>query len=108
MQCGSGDCECDSKQPEGEGVGVFPNPTAGKFEVKYYSEKNSLVAFELINSIGQIIFKEEQQMMQGINAISFGELVPIFREGRDEVDGIYLLKISFDDKLITKKIIVEK
>jgi hypothetical protein len=85
---------------EGEGVSVFPNPTTGNFEVNYYSEKNSPVTFEFINSIGEIIFREEKQMKQGTNSISIGD--------NKNRAGIYLLKITAGENIIAKKIIIQK
>jgi hypothetical protein len=85
--------------PKGEELFVHPNPSHGKFEVTFYSEKNTFAVFEIVNSIGQIIFRKEKQIKQGRNSLYFGD-------GWGEADGIYLLKLSLGEKIFCEKIIV--
>jgi len=83
----------------GSFITVYPNPTQGEFEVKYYSGKKSLVIFELLNSIGQIILTKEKQVKQGINSLSFGT---------NSGDGICFLKIICEGDIVIKKIVIAK
>lgn len=70
---------------------VFPNPTNGQLSIK---SKNKIIAFEVINSLGQIVMKENIfSNMIDISALK---------------DGIYFLKLKINEyEFITKTIIKE-
>ncbi|HTL82089.1 MAG TPA: T9SS type A sorting domain-containing protein [Bacteroidia bacterium] len=74
----------------GNSFGVFPNPSNGKFTLNGI-ENNSRV--EIYNSTGQLIFSEDN--------FKQGERIDI----SDQPDGIYLIKIKTDNKILSQKIV---
>ena len=82
-------------------VAVFPNPSLGKFTVQLNvqnpEEKNFEI--ELFNLIGQSVYRKNS----------------IFTNAKEEIeldpsiaDGTYIVRVKQGDRMITKKIIVEK
>jgi len=78
---------------------VFPNPSNGVFSIQGISSLNGkLQRIEVINELGQIIFTK-----------SFGsaDLVSDFEiDTKIKEPGIYFLKISLTDRLVSQRLVV--
>ncbi len=75
---------------------IYPNPvTNNQFQVK---SDNEIASVELINVIGQTVFRQKNEVLSNQLTVVFGEC--------DE--GLYLVKINFNtNKSIIKKIFVK-
>ncbi len=79
---------------------VYPNPSTGTFELKFSSSKNSMVAVELLNNVGQVISSHNLVSTTGINTMTFNE--------ENLPAGLYSIKIIADNKVMTKLISINK
>ncbi|TSA33892.1 MAG: T9SS C-terminal target domain-containing protein [Porphyromonadaceae bacterium] len=78
---------------------VFPNPSNGVFTIQGISSLNGkLQRIEVINQLGQIVFSR---------SFSIGDLVSdIEIDTKIKEPGIYFLKISLSDRLVSQRLIV--
>lgn len=77
--------------PEVKGNMVYPNPNIGTFFVLVFSENCSMMNVEVMNVLGQIVYKEECFRTIGGN---------IYRIETGLSSGLYLLRIENDVKRI--------
>jgi choice-of-anchor B domain-containing protein len=75
------------------GLNIFPNPTADVLFIEM-NESNTAFQAEILNIQGQTLFKETLQNTQSIHVADFP-------------NGVYYLKISNEEGILTKKIIVK-
>jgi hypothetical protein len=76
-------------------INIYPNPVIGNLMINFNSEFNKDVEIQLLNSSGQKVFSARtsgSEYLLDMKNMSFG---------------IYLLRISCDNKLAVKKIIKE-
>ncbi len=74
---------------------IHPNPTNGKIYLKHEIDPNNrIILAKIFNTLGQVVFSEKINN----NAIDLNKLK----------DGIYYLKLNFNNINITKKIILNK
>lgn len=78
---------------EGHDINVFPNPSQGTFAVQWKGE--SFKTIELFDAAGKCVLKQVV-LKQGV-----------FNETEKLRAGIYWLKLSSENTIVTKKIIVE-
>ena len=79
---------------------MYPNPFENKFELSIDSETASLVKVELCNIVGQTLYSKIYNVEAGKNII---EVTP--DNNNYLLKGIYIIKITKEDKVFTKKII---
>lgn len=85
--------------PRNEVLHVFPNPwnNSGALTALYLPSNNSKIIVELFDSTGKLIFTQSQNVIGGaFTKISISENIS---------DGIYLLKVTDNNKEFTKKVI---
>jgi hypothetical protein len=73
---------------------IYPNPVSGKF---YLNSKKTPDAIEIFNQAGELIYAEK--------TISHKPIMEIDISG--QVKGIYILKMSSGEKVVTHKIILQ-
>ena len=78
-------------------VSIIPNPTKSNFILEVNAEKNSSIKFNLINSMGQLIFSKNTTLTSGNNKIQF--------DIKDYPQGIYYLSIINENDYFIKKIV---
>ena len=82
---------------------VYPNPTTGQFNLELcingLLEKTILI--EVINSFGQVVYKKRPQKINGCvkEAIELQSSLPT---------GVYIMKVTTDDKIQTAKMLLTK
>ncbi len=87
------------EKPENDfGLNVFPNPTSDEWNISG-NWKNQNFSFEVINILGEIVFKQSNQEM---NSNSFLTI-----PSAKFPDGIYLLQVKTDENTHTIKLIKE-
>ena len=77
-------------------IEIYPNPTRGIFNVSIQLNNLQNVSLELVNSLGELF--SDKNLGE-----SKGELNESF-DLSNQPSGIYLLRISLDDKVITRKV----
>ena len=86
--------ELPDKQPDFE---IFPNPSNGNFHIKLNSNTNiKFMKIEILDLIGRIVFTYNTTTGNQIN-LSIPNIAP----------GIYLINLTLDDTILTKKIVIE-
>jgi hypothetical protein len=80
-------------------MNIFHNPSSGNLQIEFTSEKPSLAKMEVINLLGEILSEENISIHQGRN--SYPEKLSTLN------NGIYFLKITLKETIITKKFIIE-
>ncbi len=81
------------KQKSGQGVNIFPNPTSGMIHISLPDLSDKTAIAEVCNLQGKVVRKD-----------TFRKDISI--DMRDHPDGIYIIKLLFDDKIIVNKICV--
>jgi minor extracellular serine protease Vpr len=76
---------------------LFPNPNNGLFTLRYDSDKNHDLNFEVYNMVGALVQSESWKTTYGSN------LLPVDLSGMPE--GVYLLKVSSPDGFVSIKTI---
>ncbi|MBK5284849.1 MAG: T9SS type A sorting domain-containing protein [Bacteroidia bacterium] len=77
---------------------VSPNPFQESFSVTYSVQQDADITVALMNSVGQLVYSEKKNSIKGINQFDYNE-------GSNLPNGVYFVRISFDDKVQIKKII---
>jgi hypothetical protein len=78
---------------------VFPNPSHGKVNVKYVSEKKEDSSYEIYNSIGELVNKGQQKIEIGSNHFSLN-LNDVFSGPH-----VFLLKMHVSGEVLTRKVL---
>ncbi len=87
-------CELDDLSIE-----VFPNPTRDKFNLQVESRTKSELLLHIESAQGQFVLVRSIDLKVGANSI------PIPTNGWSE--GVYLIRIQLEGKLVTKKVVVQ-
>jgi hypothetical protein len=82
---------------------VYPNPNTGKFNLELCIEDlaEKTVLIEVANSLGQAIYKKLPQKINGCvkEVIELESSLPI---------GVYIMKVTIEDKIQTSKMLLTK
>lgn len=80
---------------------VYPNPTIGKFTIglEKNNESQRNVDIQLVNLIGQEVYKRKGEFIDGKEEIELDPSV---------ADGVYIVRVKEGERVETKKIILEK
>jgi hypothetical protein len=81
-------------------IKVIPNPNNGSFTLEIESEVNDIVSLRIMNSIGSMVFKEDNVSLNG----SFIKNIDLSQFE----DGIYYLFIDSEKIHRTEKILIQK
>jgi hypothetical protein len=78
-------------------LSIYPNPNAGDFTIEFNSADRSSYVLEMINAIGQVVYKEEIRDFKGAytKRLSF-----------ERIAGIYTLSLSMNQNRIMKRIVI--
>jgi hypothetical protein len=78
---------------------VYPNPTADKLNIEFVGERAQVVDFELINAVGQIVYRYTLQSREGKNHLFFNtNSMPV---------GLYSLKIRQGNAMKMEKVVIQ-
>jgi hypothetical protein len=80
---------------DNNGLTIFPNPSSGIFNIVLENKNNSLSKLKIIDIFGKTVWNNERTLLNGINAINV-----------NLSKGNYILLIEENDRLTTKKIII--
>ncbi|MDD3875883.1 MAG: choice-of-anchor J domain-containing protein [Bacteroidales bacterium] len=78
----------------------IPNPANGNTMVSYSIPESGRVVFEIVNVIGQSIYKIEKDQTNGNHFIEI--------DANKLADGIYYYTLNFGDQKLTRKLVVSK
>jgi PKD repeat protein len=79
-------------------LNIYPNPTNGAFTVRFALEKREAVNVTVLDPIGRIIERKDLGTVEGATEIAF--------DLSDEASGVYMVQITTDSGVITKRITV--
>ncbi len=79
----------------GSNIGIFPNPTSGKFQIKNSNSNEDFISVEIFNSFGKNIMEFETSE----------DLTPI--DLSEKPKGVYLIRIKSSLEVFSEKIIVQ-
>jgi hypothetical protein len=92
--------ESDVQQPN---LIIFPNPTAGSFVLELLMDEaaNSEATIQFLNMLGQVLYHETTSVASGMlrEEIQFNDTV---------AEGMYLVKVTINDKVFTAQIDLQK
>lgn len=78
----------------------IPNPANGNTKINYFIPTQGMVSFELRNSLGQAIIYNETSAPAGDNSIEF--------DANNLANGVYYFILKYNNKTITRKMMVSK
>jgi thiol-disulfide isomerase/thioredoxin len=84
--------------PNKTGINVYPNPSSGNIYLEINEDNSSWGDLKVFNNIGQVIFHSESYHFDPKKPIDLSAFS----------DGIVFLRISIEDQIITKKILIQK
>jgi hypothetical protein len=82
------------------GFGIYPNPSTGQFTIKAESVQKSEYTIEIYNSIGKIIWKQENIQIDG----SFNTFVDL----KNTPSGSYMVVLRSGENRISRKMAIER
>lgn len=81
------------------GIKVYPNPSNGQFNLSFENSDAQLIDVTVTDLVGKTIVKKQFSNTVG----SFTETINM----NGIADGVYILRVNVDGKLLTQKLIVE-
>lgn len=84
----------------GKIIDVYPNPSNGNFEITFDAVSSDMIVVTVIDKVGKIVFEKEVQVNSGSNKIKVSEY--------NFSSGIYLLKLSNDKGVVSKRLVINK
>ncbi|MDP1747022.1 MAG: glycosyl hydrolase [Bacteroidota bacterium] len=82
---------------------VYPNPNTGQFNLEFCIDElnEKIIMIEISNSFGQVIYKKIPQKIKGCikETIELEASIPI---------GVYIMKVTIDDKIQTAKMLLTR
>lgn len=89
----------DDLQSKDEDVKLYPNPSQGKFTLSFNVDKKSELRIRIYNNVGKEVYTET---LKDFNGYYFNQ-VDLSGKGK----GNYILKITYGEKTITEKFVIE-
>ena len=93
------DCTGIGELTSVEGLNIFPNPSNGKFEIAFNSEKSQDLRLKVLNMLGEMVYQELISVNLGNNKHSI--------DMSDFSAQTYLLLLTADNGQVVKRIIIE-
>lgn len=88
-----------NENPLNPSLTLFPNPSSGKFRIQGISSfSGTLQKIEIINQLGEVVFSQQYEPQFANTDLEI--------DTRIEAAGIYYLKVSLSDQLISKRLII--
>lgn len=81
-------------------ISFFPNPNNGDFTIELFVKNNEEATIEIINNLGQIVYKQLKRLNLGNNKIEINL--------KNAMEGIYVLKLNMQNNDFIQKIIINK
>lgn len=86
---------------ENDSISIFPNPIIANSSISLYTSFDDMVRIELVNSIGQIVYKiDNLQIHKGYNS-----LFPFSRIAHLN-NGVYFFRLTGNDKMHVRKVFI--
>ncbi len=85
---------------QGNSLMLFPNPAKDHVQLQINSQRQQKISVDVMDNMGKTLYTESGDMVQGNNEL----YIPL----NDVANGIYLLKVHFENGDVTKKISVLK
>lgn len=79
---------------------VWPNPTNADANVQFEVNELSRVKVELVNALGQVVFSNNMGDVNGVQNVMI--------DGSDLAEGIYMINITVNENVITKRLSIVK
>ncbi len=82
------------------GIFTFPNPTEGEITVRYTPDHNGYISYEVVNTMGQIVFQKQFPVREKIDIqfrVNLKGLNP----------GLYLTSLSAKDEVYSQKVLLK-
>lgn len=79
-------------------LNIYPNPTNGAFTVSFALEKREDVRIAILDAVGRIVEQKDLGKVEGPTEVAF--------DLSNEASGVYMVQITSDSGVITKRITV--
>ena len=79
---------------------IFPNPSEGKFTLRFNQQQASDVSIELLDLSGKSVWMEHHARYSGLYSKDF--------DRGDLASGVYMLRINNRDGIITRRVMISK
>jgi len=88
------------KHEHANDIKFYPNPSNGKFNIEFLSEKEENIDLKVMDSNGKVVYKKKLKNFKG----QFSEEIDL----KEHADGIYIIDVEKGKEKIRKKILLKK
>ena len=81
-------------------LNIFPNPASDKVFIRFDLPQSTTTQLTISNLLGQTVWQQSQKLLSGKNQLEW--------DCEHFSEGVYLIKLEVDGRLISRKIIVQK
>jgi len=94
-------CKLSSEVPDAGAISIYPNPSSGKFILRFNNEESQTATIEVLNSLGQLIMIEKAKAENSVflKEVSFNNATP---------DGIYFIRVTLAERIYSAQIILQQ
>ncbi len=80
-------------------IKVMPNPSNGDFNVEFATENDGELEFQIMSSVGNLVYSKTVQHTSGVNTFDFDQ--------QNLAKGLYFFNIRYEGKDYTSRIVIE-
>ena len=80
---------------------IIPNPANDYVSISFFAQKESEITIRLIDNVGKMVLKQNQQVNKGSNTLQLAGLSKYS-------NGVYMLQLFVNDEVITQKLVLLK
>ncbi len=89
-------CETVSTQDIDNQVFIYPNPASDYIHIDWKNKTALSKNITLYDTFGRLVFSKKVENREGVNVLPVGGFL----------NGVYILRLNFDDKILVRKIII--
>ncbi|MBK9731680.1 MAG: T9SS type A sorting domain-containing protein [Chitinophagaceae bacterium] len=94
-------CKLSGEKQSTDGISIYPNPSNGKFTVRFTNDENETATIEVLNALGQ-------QMLFEKTTSGYGQFPKEITFNNQTPDGIYFVRLTTTQRTYTTQVILQQ